>query len=464
MSLPAILSVLMIFLLLPAGNVSAEEENNQNGKIDIVQRTQELMDVVEDLRGLEFEYSLPVELVSPERIKEIIAGQLEMEITPESDRTFSALYVMLGLMPQQSSMLGDYQEMVEEQVAGLYDPHEKKFYVVDVDFSQMLASMFGDSVVLGGFLGGLVSGIMESLMDEETQAMMQDTIIVHELTHALDDQHFDIEGSMEELLAGNSDDAQLAYQSLLEGNAVRIQNEYTMDLMDIDNDAMEQLSSLNEMFAESVMDYNPFLERIMLAPYLSGEVFVRHIMAVEGENGINVAFGDPPQSMEQVLHPERYVSNRDYPSGLGAPTDLSSVLPDWTLEATDTLGELITGLVFELQTGDRAQAGRIGLGWDYDLVTSWRSPGNDLALAWVTVWDTNDDAVEFFDAYSDLLEIKYPTGQWDVLQSDYALYTGMGLAAVIETEGRIVVLVEGVPQDKADACLRAAWPLTVDYR
>jgi hypothetical protein len=294
--------------------------------------------------------------------------------------------------------------------------------------------------------------------------MMQDTIIVHELTHAIDDQHFDIEGNMENLLAANSDDAQLAFQSLVEGNAVRIQNEYTMNVMEIDSSFMDQYSQLSQNLAETILNYDPFLERIMMAPYLDGEVFVRHIIDFEGEEGLNDAFVNPPVSMEQVLHPERFTSHPDVPSAIDAPPDLSTVLPGWRHEATDTLGEMITGLVFEIPTNNRALGERVGLGWDYDVVTTWRSPNDDLAFAWVTVWDSSDDAKEFFDAYCDLLEVKYPPGEWQAHNSNYGLYTGLGLAAAIKMDGKVVVVVEGVPEAKADQCMSAAWPANVYYR
>ncbi len=440
-----------------AGFASAQ----QSSDTDIVELTRSLMSVTEDLRGLDFMYDLPVELVSQDEIKDIIAEQLAMEITPEKDRAFSALYTMLGLIPSGSSLMEDYQTMAEEQVAGLYDPHEKRFYVVDMDMGAALSGMFGDMGPIGSFLGGMMEGMSGDMSDT-----MTNTVIVHELTHALDDQHFDIESALEKLVDADSDDAQLAYQSLVEGNATRIMNEYAVESMGLDSETWATYSGLNSTLAEMMMDmsdYNAFLGRLMIVPYLKGEEFVNEVVARSGEAGLDRVFSDPPQSMEQVLHPEKYTIARDIPSYTN-PSDLSRPLPGWKLEATDTLGELIIDLVFELPTGNKSLGERVAKGWDYDVVTSWRAPNNDLAFAWITVWDSESEASEFFGEYCSLLETKYPQGNWSRKEASYCLFTGSGLAAVMKKEGRVAVIVEGVPERNADACLNAAWPSNVTYR
>lgn len=444
--------IFILFLFLQPG-AAGQSDSETTDKEDIAQRARELMSVTEELRGLKFIYDLPVELVSSNRMSGIIEEQLDEEMEPEIDRAYSALYIMLGLMPRGSSLRSDYESVIEEQVAGLYDPHEKRFYVVDIDYGSMLEGMFGDLGAAGSFLEGFLSGL---------DFDMSDTIIVHELTHALDDQHFDIEGKMDELMESESDDAQLAYQSLVEGNATRTMNEFTYSQLGADDSIVAQLSEMNLSLAENMMTYSPFIERIMVVPYFKGEVFVNHILEHEGQTGLDRAFENPPSSMEQVLHPERFIPDRDEPSFVSA-VDLSGALEGWELEATDTLGELIIGLMFEMQVTDKEGGEEIGDGWDYDVVTTWRSPGNDLALAWVSVWDYATDAEEFFDAYCDLLEAKYPPGDWKVRNESYALYTGMGLAAAIERRGDVVAIIEGVPEGEVDECLNEAWSASIVY-
>ncbi|MCX6646100.1 MAG: hypothetical protein NTY09_07070 [bacterium] len=451
-----LLPIFLTLIFLPA--FTPDKAQASQDSTDVVALTENLMGTVENLRGLEFTGDLPVDLVTAEDMAGIIDGLLDKEITEEDDHNFTSLYVMLGMMPRGSSLRDDYQAMTEEQVAGLYDPAEKRFYVVDVDLSAMLGNMLGeDSGAVGDFLGGLLEGIGGGIGD-----VMTNSIIVHELTHALDDQHYDLETNMEALQNGNSDDASLAYQSLVEGSATRTMNDYISEEIGLDAENLGEFNSSNMAMAEGLMNYSPFLERLMIVPYLQGEVFVRYILDTGGQDGLTQAFIYPPMSMEQVLHPEKYSPEMDVPSYAPEP-DLSHTLNNWSHEATDTLGELFISLMFELLNCDKAQAERIAAGWDYDVVTTWRSNNGDLALSWVSVWDTEEDAREFYDAYSDLIAFKYTAGKWDQQGPSSSVYTMFGYAAGLERSGKVVTIVEGVPENLVQDCLDAARPSNVVY-
>jgi hypothetical protein len=447
----------MLLLLFPFVNAGTPASA---AGTDIVDKTRSLMDVTERLRGLSFIRDLPVELVDEDRINEVIQRELDEQMSEEMDTQFSAMYSMLGLLPRNASIRDMYQQMVEEQAAGLYDPTDKKFYVVDVDLGSMMGTIFGEDNPLGDFASGLMEGLLEGMGLD-----MQSAIIVHELTHALDDQHFDIQSTMDYLIEASSDDMQLAYQSLVEGNATRVMNDYMYSAMGMDASDMQGLTGTaegNVALAEGLMEYPPLIERIMTVPYLKGEEFIRYLYSHGGQEAVDSAFEDPPLSMEQILNPEKYLQ-RDRPSFIDDP-DLSFALNGWRKEATDTLGVLLISLIFELQTGDKSFGDRAADGWDGDRITSWRGPQDEIALAWFTTWDSGEDAQEFFDAYVGFLGSKFPGGTWEINRSDKAVYTGLGLAAAVEIDGRDVVVAQGVPEDKAEECLNELWNTEVVYR
>ncbi|MFH1676096.1 MAG: hypothetical protein ABIC40_03640, partial [bacterium] len=428
--LPVVLfiSVLMSFSL--SDKVSSQTQPNS-----IVERTRELMKTVSELRGLPFLNELPVNLVSSEKITEVIRLELDEEIPEDLNRTFSDLYVMMGLMKHGRDLRSAYEKMIGEQAAGLYDPQNKEFYVVDIDTGKMVDDMLSDFGPLGGLVQGFLGG-----MDFD----MTDMVIVHELTHALDDQHFDFNATLEKLRDSDSDDKTLAYQSLLEGNATRVTNDYMAKILGVDYSMMSGFTDMYSSMAEGMMDYDPMLEKLMIAPYMKGEQFVRYVYKNKGQDGLDNAFIDIPESMEQVLHPDLYYPNRDNPSKVGEP-DLSTVLKDWSKEGVDTMGEFIIKVMFELLTMKTPYAEDIARGWDGDRVTLWRSPKGDLAFCWVSVWDTNKDAEDFYNAYRDLMKIKYPEGVWKDTSERYSLYTGESLASILDHYGQIVVIAEGVP-------------------
>jgi hypothetical protein len=314
-----------------------------------------------------------------------------------------------------------------------------------------------------GNLGGLAQGLMEGL-GYDLSGTMSDAIIVHELTHALDDQHFDLGGVMDRLEKGDSDDAALAYQSLGEGDATRVMNDYAYQELGIDSSTMNEYSGLSHSVAEAAMNYPPFLERLMVTPYVKGEALVRYLLDQGGEDAVNAAFQRPPESMEQIMHPDRFYPNRDNPSSVAAP-DLSAALPGWHKEAQDTLGELITGFMFEVGLNDADKGARIADGWDGDRLSTWRASNNDLAMGWVTAWDSNAEADEFYTSYQELIEARYHNeGTWQDRGPKYSEYVGMGRAAAIEISDNTVVILEGVPEGDVDKCLDAIWNTPVTYR
>ena len=147
-------------------------------------------------------------------------------------------------------------------------------------------------------------------------------------------------------------------------------NDYTYRQVDRFHRAAGRLGGMEQM-AEGMLNYNPFLERLMIAPYIKGEAFIRYLMDQGGTDLVSQAFQNPPQSMTQIMHPEKYYPTPDVPSIVETP-DLSSALPGWSKETEDTLGELIIGTMFELVQGDAAAGEKVAAGWDGDRLSSWR--------------------------------------------------------------------------------------------
>ena len=311
--------------------------------------------------------------------------------------------------------------------------------------------MFGDLGILGDFIGGFIEGLGFDLSD---------TIIVHELTHAIDDQHFDIQGKIEYLREMESDDAQLAYQSLLEGSATKVMNDFQVRSVGLDPSLIGELNKVEPAMLEGFMDFGPFLERVIITPYLYGDAFVRHVLAEEGKDGLNRAFKNPPESMEQILHPERY-TQRDHPSVVHEP-DMLRTLPDWSREAVDTLGELLISLIVEINLGDEELGKRVGNGWDGDRITSWRGPESELAICWVTVWDDENEAKEFYDAAVNILDLKY--GGEGEREWEFAIFKGRNSAGAVEIKGNTVIIVDGVPPSKVEECVDDAWDTPIMFR
>jgi hypothetical protein len=137
-------------------------------------------------------------------------------------------------------------------------------------------------------------------------------VVVHELTHALEDQHFELERPG---LDERDDDSAAAFQYLAEGSARVVEDRYraTLSRRDRAIAAQEEMAmggqaELFALFADPVYrDALPFLFSSLLAPYEVGKDFVSALTASRGTKGLDDAFRNPPATTEQVADLDRYL-------------------------------------------------------------------------------------------------------------------------------------------------------------
>lgn len=233
-------------------------------------------------------------------------------------------------------------------------------------------------------------------------------ILAHELTHALDDQHYDIDGTLAKL--GGESDAELAFQAVVEGSGTAAMNTWYMGhAKDV---SMSDLAKAQGMGADALKDAPPYLWKPLIAVYLQGAGF----LAVAGKpqtEAVAVSFKSPPRSMEQILHPEKYWNEAKRDEPVRVRFDLGSVPAGWTVLGEDTLGEMMIGLVTTPRKDrkglDPSNAFAI-LGLKYTTTESrgWGGDralllgrGDDRMLYVATVWDTPKDAAEFATSVRD---------------------------------------------------------------
>ncbi len=173
-----------------------------------------------------------------------------------------------GLLPKGFDLDSFMIDLLTEQIAGLYDPKAHEFYVADwipVDDQRM--------------------------------------VMAHELTHALEDQHFQIEAWAK--AARPNDDGELARESVLEGSAMVAMVEYLLqgsgrslqDLPDIDPAML-----IGDMADTPLLKKAPpFLKDALIFPYLDGLTFSAAILKPTGWEGLSRIFAKPPVSTQQIL-------------------------------------------------------------------------------------------------------------------------------------------------------------------
>jgi len=334
---------------------------------------------VAEIRGLPFKRPVTVKLVTSAEARSHFAERAEKLWPKARVELDQAVYANLGLLPAGFDLLSSFLDLLEEQALGYYDPGSDTFYLVDTAAGSETASM----------------------------------LMAHELTHALDDQHFDLEALLASSL--EEDDRSAAMSAVIEGSGTAVMTAFLARELGAGRITMGGLHAMQKTEAaraQRLKTTPPVIQRSLLASYVLGLSFLARGNPARIAAGLNPAdlsraFTDPPQSTEQILHPEKYWDEaaRDLPRRVTIP-DLSKQLgAGWSLASRGTLGELglasLTGAPpLDLASPEVLQPARwtsgaaAGIGGDlyHHYVNGARS-----VTVLATVWDTERDAVEFQD-------------------------------------------------------------------
>ena len=360
-----------------------------------------------EVRRLPFVRPVVTHVRNAASITERLSAKMEEEELAQASET----YVALGLLPEGTDIRELLEGVLGEQVVGYYDPEDEEMVIRD--------------------------DVMDLLLQAGPEAREPQAILVHELVHALQDQHFDLEALYDREV---SNDASGALRAVIEGDAtlamVAMGAENDPDVRLIAQRLAGNVPGLEEMMVDTALPQGgmtlsqaPAIVRATLVvPYLAGLGYCTWWAREGGWDAIDARFADLPRSTEQVLHPERA---RDEPVTLTIPPleGLGSRVID-----EGSLGEL--ELAVYLGQGRPSgvdAAAAAGWGGDQLRVYGGGSLGN--AVAWLTVWDDEDEAREAAEA---------------------AARVGRGVpGGHVHREGRIVVILRRVPARARAATVRA---------
>jgi hypothetical protein len=338
-----------------------------------------LLKGAEEYRGLKAKTPVAAGTVDSRRLKEKVAVSIAEDYTPEELRSLETSLKAFGLLPESLDLQRYLPELLTSQVAGFYDPVRKYLALVRPG--------------------------------KKMPAGADDTILVHELTHALQDQHFDLhrfEGG------DPMSDAGTALTALVEGDATLVMLDFQMggraESIPGTAEAMERMMAEPGKVIAASQDF-PGAKEIATAPvwlrdtllfsYFQGSAFCVSTRRRGGQPLLDYAYTtDPPRSTEQILHPDKWHTRRDDPVVLRLP-DLTAELPGYRKAAEGVMGELSLRILLRetLKSVDRSNAAAAG--WGGDRFAVYEKDGVRL-VAWVTEWDTEADAAEFRNALVDL--------------------------------------------------------------
>ena len=334
----------------------------------------EVMAQMSQITGLKQLSPLKKTLRSRDEIRAYLLKQMDDDKDAKeryaSDRSAEAF----GLIPKGFDLDSFMVDLLTEQIAGLYDPKAREFYIAD----------------------------WIALADQRM-------VMAHELTHALEDQHFHID-DWEKAAKPNSD-AELAREAVLEGSATAAMVDYMLqgtgkslnDLPDFDPSAvmgdMENTPNLKKA--------PPFIKDVLVFPYLSGMTFTTQAMKPGGWSALPKLFLKPPVSTQQILHPALYQTGK-VPDKVELPGVEALAGPQWTKLEEDINGELGWREILR-QFLDHGLADTVAESWSGDKYATFENKDKKLLLVTRIKLNTAEQAARFFGVYSEALEKKHAT-------------------------------------------------------
>ncbi len=385
---------------------------------------------VEELRGLKFAREVKKGIQTEAQLRAFIEREFKKEMSGDDFRNQHKALIRLGLVPADFPLEQKLIDLYSEQVAGFYDHERKELFLIARE---------------GG--GG---GEMAAANDR--------FVMAHELHHALQDQNFDL-GQRMRLVAENEDELN-AYKSLVEGEATLVgfaylmEKQYGMKRVPPLGPLMKQMTGGGGAGAMASMP--DYIKEGLVFPYTDGAVFIQTIYDKYGWDRITEMFADPPRSTEQVLHPEKYIGAREDPVAIRLP-DLASTVGGADELWSNTLGEFNIGILLR-QAHPVGATKKAAAGWAGDRFTVLETREDKRpVLIWMTVWDSAEEADEFYGAYKAVLDKKYAGTihadgdlAWDGAAGDLGLVERNGSASVLVIEGAKDAV-------EADKLRHAAW-------
>jgi hypothetical protein len=385
----------------------------------------EVLRQMSQITGLKLRTPVKKTLRSREEIRTYVINEMNEDKEPAERYASARSAEAFGLLPKGFDIDSLMIDLLTEQIAGLYDPKAHEFYIAD----------------------------WIPLADQKM-------VMAHELTHALEDQHFQIETWAK--AARPNDDGELAREAVLEGSAMAAMIDYLLnesgrslkDLPDIDPGML-----VGDMGATPALKKAPpFLKDALVFPYFAGLTFSADLLKGNGWKGLPEVFSKPPISTQQIMHPALYHAGKT-PSTESLP-DVGKLLgPDWTKLEENVMGEFGWKEVLKQFLGeDRAKT--LAAAWDGDRYAVYEHKRTKrLVLVSLLRLSNTAEAMRFFGQYSEALEKKYDERSKLFRRPNFFSFDSMEGGVYLRCLEAECLSVEGTVRPVFDGVTKAiGWP------
>jgi hypothetical protein len=306
-------------------------------------------------------------------VTRFIQETIRADLPPHKLAHEEVAYKAIGLIPESFDYQHALIDFLVGQIGGYYNPKKKLF-------------------VMAGWL----------------PASVQKGVAVHELTHALQDQHYNLSSIMN--VRSATTDSGLAASALVEGDASAVMFDYERFMAG--QGPLRGVASVDSMLLLQVLgfglvgDVPESLKALLIFPYTSGLRFVHVLLRRGGYAEVHKAYGRVPTTTREILHPEEYVA-ASFSAHIPLDAELEAAPEGVNPVYTDVLGEFGVSTLFRGVTATKDRGPSAAAGWVGDKLGVFPASGGTQIVSWLTRWESEGDAREFATLYREYLESLY---------------------------------------------------------
>ncbi|HEV2721454.1 MAG TPA: hypothetical protein VG323_15640 [Thermoanaerobaculia bacterium] len=327
---------------------------------------------VEHIRGLRFEHEIRHVSIGRNELPSRIQEQMRKSMPYSFDDYMQVLRAMQLVDGKTDALKKQLLDLYQSQVLAFYDPLDHVYYSIREMPKSVEATGLGADA-------------------------MRDMVVIHELTHALQDQRF-AAGAREATLTKDGD-GEMAFHALLEGEATLVMMAYMLDKMGQPLDALVQNPAVLESLAGAAdKTVDPAMPRYFVEslkfPYMEGLRLCIEGYRRGGWKELDKMDANPPRSTREVLHSGEYFARLE--SGAKTKTfDNAAIVTAPGTLTVEHLGEFH----WRYLVGAKAATG-----WVDDRVQIAKTEGGEPTVLAETRWNSEESAKQFRDAYVAFLQ------------------------------------------------------------
>jgi|SRR5579862_3998368 len=386
--------VLARLLLLALVSLAALAETST-----IFQQVDEMATSLSAITGWKILKKVPSEMLSKDTFRRYVESRMKESSNKDDVRAEELTLKMFGFVPQDFNLEKETVDLVSEQAAAFYDYNKKRLFI----------------------------------LDSTKEDMEQRVALVHELAHALADQHHHLGKYLHK--GSPDDDASTARQAVMEGQATWLTWAYVSKRAGGKPEiAPEMIDELTKTLGADGAEFPVFtnaplyMRESLVFPYNEGLRFQDAVYHKLGRESFDVVFTRPPVSTQQIMHPEAYLAEKKPSEPEPPPIDSfvgKKLAHEFHVLGDGSLGEFDHSVLLRQYVGEKegARAATHWHGGSYRLYENKREKYP--VLIYISEWDSPEAARDFFRLYQRVMK-----GRWKKMEIESNSNTDTGAKVI----------------------------------